>query len=345
MSTKDEVKALWKLCFDDSDAFIDLYFDRKYKDDINMAVREDGKIVSALQMLPYSMTFCGGIIPTSYISGACTHPDYRNHGVMRRLLQQTHRRMYDDGIWLSTLIPAEEWLFGYYAKSGYAPGFSYIAETVPAGSLRPSAACEVKEEGFASGEDGDRLLSAEHYRYFDACMHKRSCCIQHLREDFLVVMADLRLSNGKLLVARLRGRIAGMAFCVMEDGVLHVKELLADDEAVQEALLAEAARLHRVSAMVCLSPSSSGACHLGMARVIHAGKLLSLFARKYPSSRLCICIEGDEAIPENNGCYTVEAGVCSRERLKGEKYRVCSIGAFTRLLLEAEHPYMSLMLN
>lgn len=59
MTTKDEVKALWKLCFTDSDEFTDLYFDLRYKDDINMAVREDGKIISALQMISYPMTFAG----------------------------------------------------------------------------------------------------------------------------------------------------------------------------------------------------------------------------------------------------------------------------------------------
>lgn len=50
---------MWKLCFTDSDEFTDLYFDLRYKDDINMAVREDGKIISALQMISYPMTFAG----------------------------------------------------------------------------------------------------------------------------------------------------------------------------------------------------------------------------------------------------------------------------------------------
>ena len=72
MTTKDEVKALWKLCFTDSDEFTDLYFDLRYKDDINMAVREEGKIISALQMISYPMTFCGETIATSYVSGVCT---------------------------------------------------------------------------------------------------------------------------------------------------------------------------------------------------------------------------------------------------------------------------------
>ena len=41
----------------------------------------------------------------------------------------------------------------------------------------------------------------EHYHYFDSRMHGRRSCIQHPKEDFLVIMADLRLGNGKLLVA------------------------------------------------------------------------------------------------------------------------------------------------
>lgn len=96
MTTKDEVKTLWKLCFNDSDEFTDLYFKMRYKDEVNRVIREDGKIISALQMIPYPMTFCDEVISTSYISGACTHPDYRKHGAMKRLLKETHRCMYED---------------------------------------------------------------------------------------------------------------------------------------------------------------------------------------------------------------------------------------------------------
>ncbi|WP_455673806.1 GNAT family N-acetyltransferase [Phocaeicola sp.] len=348
MTTRDEVKALWKLCFNDSDEFTDLYFDMRYKDELNMAVRRDGKIISALQMIPYPMTFCGETIATSYISGACTHPGYREHGAMRQLLKDTHRRMYRDGVLLSTLIPAEKWLFGYYAKSGYAPSFGYAVEKVSVDGLHPSVAYEVTEESTtspfsASGKDS--LCVADHYSYFDARMQKRNCCIQHFREDFLVIMADLRLGGGKLLVARQDGRIAGMAFCVAEGGTLYVKELLADDDAVKDTLLSRAAYIYNVRAMELMVPSSSNTLYLGMARVIHAGKMLSLFAKKYPDARLYLELEGDDTISENNGFYTVEKGIYTRGRVDGKKYHTYTIDCFTRLLLEAEHPYMSLMLN
>ena len=89
---KEKVKALWKLCFDDSDQFIDMYFRLRYKSEINVVIESGNEVISALQMLPYPMSFCGKQVATSYISGACTHPDFRNRGpnaTERDLLQYT----------------------------------------------------------------------------------------------------------------------------------------------------------------------------------------------------------------------------------------------------------------
>ena len=85
MTTKDEVKALWKLCFTDSDEFTDLYFDLRYKDDINMAVREDGKIISALQMISYPMTFCASSVAMIRIAPISNFRILRNRNWIRRI--------------------------------------------------------------------------------------------------------------------------------------------------------------------------------------------------------------------------------------------------------------------
>ena len=83
MSVKEQVRQLWETCFNDDEAFVDLYFRLRYTDQINKAIIEDGKVISALQMISYPMTFCGRTVAASYISGACTHPDYRARGAMR----------------------------------------------------------------------------------------------------------------------------------------------------------------------------------------------------------------------------------------------------------------------
>lgn len=339
MTIKDEVKALWELCFDDSEEFVDLYFEKRYSDDMNVFVQRDGRIVSALQIIPYPMTFCGSIIPVSYISGACTHPDYRKQGWMRQLLADAHRRMYEEDVWLSMLIPANEELLDYYAKSGYAPTFGYACMNVYAKDLFHSPLYKVEDE------TEDLAFQCEHYRYFSSRMRNRLCCVLHSKDDFLIVMADLRLSHGKLLVARRGGLVHGMAFCVKEGDRLVVKELLADNDIIKSSLMKKAAELFGVDEMVCLVPSFVDTLYLGLARVIHAERMLALVARRYPLVEMYVQIQGDDTLPENNGHYIIREGKCIRMHCPEKTYRTCDIHEFTRLLLEVEHPYMSLMLD
>ena len=43
---------LWRRCFEDTDEFIRFYFERKYSDANSLIYEENGKALSALQMLP-----------------------------------------------------------------------------------------------------------------------------------------------------------------------------------------------------------------------------------------------------------------------------------------------------
>ena len=45
---KQQTRALWKECFHDSEAFMDIYFEEKYTDQQNITVREDGKVILSL---------------------------------------------------------------------------------------------------------------------------------------------------------------------------------------------------------------------------------------------------------------------------------------------------------
>ena len=40
MTTKEKVKALWQLCFDDNEEFVEMYFRLRYKNEINIAIVE-----------------------------------------------------------------------------------------------------------------------------------------------------------------------------------------------------------------------------------------------------------------------------------------------------------------
>lgn len=338
MTTKEQVKALWKLCFDDSEKFVEMYFRMRYTDNANLAVLNDGKVVSALQMLPYPMTFCGTTVQTSYISGACTHPGFRNRGSMRLLLSQSFARMLHGGVLFSTLIPAEPWLFDYYRRMGYATVFRYATEEVCPAEAAPSEKSTV------------RIITEyqeEVYSYLNRKLSERPCCLQHTAEDFRVIMADLAVSNGQLFVARQASRITGIAICYQKEQHTVINELLAEDEESEHCLLHAIGQRNSHCRITRLLPPDKELPQppLGMARIINAPKVLQLYASAFPKDEMRLKLS-DEILPQNNGFYLLSGGTCrhSTEPLSGN-HTSADIHQLTQRIFQKLHPYMSLMLN
>lgn len=343
MSIKEQVRALWKICFEDTDAFVDLYFRMRYTDRINHVIEKDGKVIAALQAIPYPMTYGGQLLPVSYISGACTHPDYRNYGAMRELLKQVHRRMYEEGVCFSTLIPAEEWLKGYYARSGYAVCFRYgVKKTVINSLSKPVHNFDTlwnlrKVELHSS--DFEAV-----YSFFDGQMRKRLCCIQHTSSDFEVILSDLMLSGGACWAVLCGEQLCGVICSVPHAHHVEIKEMLLNSGVSSDAVLALLAAQYgkdKVETIV----SSSAEYELGMARVIHVEACLRRYAQLHPQEKLFLCVKGDEAIPENNGYYQLEGGQCRRISEAPSTCTVYTLPELAAFLMADEKPYMSLMLN
>lgn len=335
---KEKIKELWKLCFNDSEEFIELYFGMRYKNKINIAIESGDEVISALQMIPYPMTFCDKRIPTSYISGACTHPDFRNRGVMQQLLSQAFARMAQNGIYLSTLIPAENWLFDYYAQLGYVPVFRYSTQKINLTRSVPSPETTV---GIQSG------YQEEVYSYLDKKLSGHPFCVQHTAEDFRVIMASLSIDNGTLFVARTNNGISGIAITEKREGRIIIQELLSDNKNAEYNLL-HAIRQHSGCDRILriLPPDDRSAQYtLGMARIINAKEMLQLYASCFPKEEMQIELS-DKQLSFNNGYYYLNNGKCmsSAKRLSGS-HLALTIGELTEKIFAASRPYMSLMLN
>ena len=332
---KAEVRRLWERCFQDTPEFMDLYFHLRYRDELNESIVRDGHLVSALQIIPYELTSWQTRLPMAYLSGVCTHPDARRQGLMRRLLAQTHRRLHREGYPVSTLIPAEPWLFDCYAASGYAAVFDYEWEDFTPATTDYGQPLSIREYR----EDTQGV-----YDYFDRKMGERPCCVQHSEDDFRVVMADRRLSKGGRCVARRGHDVAGLAFCVPVESVCRVNECLSDGPDVTQALAKAACERAFVERAELLHPVSGHGerRQLGMLRVIHAEKALSLYARAHPDTDACWRVT-DPDIPENNATFRLTQGCCRRDTTsKGEPM---DIKKLAHALWASEYPYMSLMLN
>lgn len=338
MIIKEQVKALWKLCFEDSEEFVEMYFKLRYKNEVNVAIQSGDEVISALQMLPYPMTFCGEMVQTSYISGACTHPDFRSKGVMRELLSQSFARMLRNGIQFSTLIPAEPWLFDYYKRMGYATVFQYSVKEMTLPEFIPSK--EIAVNVVSKPQD-------EVYSYLNKKLSERPCCIQHSAEDFQVIMADLPISGGNLFVAKQANEIRGITIIYKRENCIIINELLAEDKDTEYSLLFAIKQYTGCNHIIQLLPPDKELPQhsLGMARIINAKEVLQIYASAFPEDDMQLEVS-DKQLSVNNGYYYLSDGKCrySAERLPGAHIQT-NISELTEKILKKLNPYMSLMLN
>ena len=325
-----ETRHMWERSFADPRAFIDLYFREKYRTERNEVIMRDGRVVSALQKLPYPITYGGRMLPASYISGACTDEGYRRRGLMGELLNQTHRVMRAEGALLGFLIPATEELATYYAKFGYTPCFRFGWETVVAPPL---------DEDIAVAQAAEPPLE-----YIRTRMQERSMCVQHPLADLRAVVDDMRLAGDTLWEARRGTLVVAVAICRAEaDGVL-LRECVYDDEAARDALIAGVAAHYGRTEIDVVQLAATEGDYLGMARIVDAYGMLVAYAALHPETD-CVISVTDPLLAENDGCYRLVGGQCERLQTSVSEAQEFTIAALTDLLVAQENLLMTLMMN
>jgi len=80
------------------------------------AIRDGNKIIGGLQILNWGLYFGGRGIPAAGISVVGIAPEYRRVGAASTLMAETVRELYDQGVEISALFPAN---IPLYRKSGY----------------------------------------------------------------------------------------------------------------------------------------------------------------------------------------------------------------------------------
>ena len=113
---KAELTDLWHRVFGDSYDYIALVFESG----ADIFVKEkDGLIVSVLYLLDCNLSFDGRIYKGKYLYAAATDSRYRNMGIMAELISEAGDYCLEGGYDFISLLPADDGLYGYYAKFGY----------------------------------------------------------------------------------------------------------------------------------------------------------------------------------------------------------------------------------
>ena len=113
--SKDDKKALWSLCFGDSEEVADSFF--AIPDILTLTEHKNGATVGMASLIPVGSK---GSLLGYYAYGVCVHPDHRGGGIFRRLMERCEAQAIADGKDLLCLIPATEALAKTYSRMGYS---------------------------------------------------------------------------------------------------------------------------------------------------------------------------------------------------------------------------------
>ena len=105
-------RALYQAAFpEDTERFVDFYYQYKTRDNQILALEQDGQIVSMLHRNPYTMIMNGYEFLADYIVAVATEKAFRHQGCMRKLLEKALNDMADQGMPFTFLMPASESIY------------------------------------------------------------------------------------------------------------------------------------------------------------------------------------------------------------------------------------------
>lgn len=338
---KQQTRDLARTCFDRSDDFLDVYFNEKYTDACALNVRHDGRVVAALQSLPYRFTFYGAVMHTGFLTALCTDPAFRGRGFAANLLHEAHRRLFKQGAALSFLIPGDEATGKFFEQPRHGAFWTSIyRQELPLDTSGDGAFDKITVE--RPDEWADEL-----YVYFRRMTADLPFMLHPSEDDFFAALSAADLGDAYVLTAHRKRRLVGFCLAVKEpNGKVYMRTLAISESNVRAAFvdyLCRTCGVDEVYRRFCVPGSLKGAVPYAMARVVNVPHFLSCIATQNPDFQLHIGVDGDQMIPENNGWYDVRDG---RVRLTDQKPEsIVTPGGLAAMFLAAQPMVMDLMMD
>lgn len=112
-----ELKNIWRICFGDSDEYINVFFEKIYiPGSAAVAETEEGHICSAMYTLEAGVS---GGEKCGYLYALGTLPEYRGRGIGEAVTRKAAELGFDRGFDLCVTCPASKTLFDYYRGMGF----------------------------------------------------------------------------------------------------------------------------------------------------------------------------------------------------------------------------------
>ena len=196
-ATREQVPALrmlWESVFGEDPAFLDLFFARVFVPDNTLVWMENGRVVSALYVLPYLIAHGEENLRASYLYALATEPAWRGRKIMSRLIEASFDLCAARGYALSMLVPAKDSLFGFYRGFGFEEFFDRVRVEKTRAELQALAVgCEPVKLVTASAE-----LIWRQYRASPFC---RDGCVVLTNQDLDAVAKNLQVGLTPVIIS------------------------------------------------------------------------------------------------------------------------------------------------
>ena len=302
---REELKALWALCFDEDPDFLNWFFEKRYIPSYCSVYERDGKIVGCAHSMPLNVRIRGHILPCAIICGVSTHPDYRKQGIGRSVMQHLMHILHEYGVVLAPHRPSR--LNTYFSIGHYPVSDSmYIEE---ASSHPVPEAAEAEPIDIAQAYD-------PLYVCYSRFMQRYSGVIQRSYGDFVFKCQDYLSCDAKCVIYRNNGIPEGYCIYFETPEDINGEELVANSVQAYQALYSDM-RLRASGKSYVLrtandapSPNTGAQVSIvprGVMGLVSVSPLLSVLGLQGCSIEVI-----DNTVPENVGIYDLSGQKTSK---------------------------------
>ena len=126
-------KELWCFDFETDEPFLSWYFDEFLIPENSVGIFEGSKLVSMLQLNPYTVRIGAVNYDTAYIVGVISHPDYRRKGLMDILMPFAYEEMARRNQHVALLMPFDTF---FYRRFGLDLCYSQLKYVLPSSTFK-----------------------------------------------------------------------------------------------------------------------------------------------------------------------------------------------------------------
>lgn len=303
------IRRLWKVCFGDSEAFMDWYFSHRYYPAYSAVTQRDGQIVSAMQSCPLHINVRGRLVAASMLAGVSTEPAWEKRGYMSRTFSHYMQLTRQAGMPLSINTPSH--LPNFFSK-GHWPVSDTLHVTVDVKDALP-----MPEQVCAYSMTGDQVPLQLCYQ---RVMSGYSGIVSRTMADFALKFADYASDGAKCIAVASQEEVRGYAVYYTMKQKIHAEEVIALSDSDYRLLLeglksiAVGKQLHAklppdaLQGQELLPEEQIRLAPQGVAGAADIGRLLQLLLG---DRSFCFAVE-DSIVPQNQGLWAGDGQATDR---------------------------------